>query len=59
MELQAMMADVGWTLWAAIQAKISDIDFDFWGWAVERWDRAVGMMDSAGFRGLLRDAAGG
>ncbi len=59
MELQAMMADVGWTLWAAIQAKISDIDHDFWGWAVERWDRAAAMMDSAGFPRLLREAAGG
>jgi thiamine kinase-like enzyme len=45
MNLQAVMADVGWTLWAAIQAEISDIDFDFWGWAVERWDRAVAAFD--------------
>ena len=40
MDLQAVMADVGWTLWAAIQAEISSIDFDFWGWAEERWARA-------------------
>jgi thiamine kinase-like enzyme len=58
MELQALMADVGWTLWAAIQADISDIEFDFWGWAVERWDRATSMMDDGGFDGLLRRAAG-
>jgi len=56
MELYAMMADVGWTLWAAIQAKISAIDFDFWGWAEERWDRAVGVMDGEGFGALLADA---
>ena len=42
------MADVGWTLWAAIQAEISEIDFDFWGWAVERWDRAIAEFASAG-----------
>ena len=30
MNLQALMADVGWTLWAAIQAKISAIEYD-WG----------------------------
>jgi hypothetical protein len=40
---------VGWTLWAAIQAKISTIDFDFWGWAVERWGRATNKMDSNAF----------
>ena len=37
----------GWSLWAAIQAAVSTIEFDFWGWAVERWDRArVGMSSS-------------
>jgi thiamine kinase-like enzyme len=58
MALFAMMADVGWTLWAAIQARISDIDYDFWGWAVERWDRAVAVMDSRSFPELLRTAVG-
>jgi thiamine kinase-like enzyme len=52
MELYAMMADVGWTLWAAIQAQISTIEFDFWGWAVERWDRAAAVMDGPGFSAL-------
>jgi thiamine kinase-like enzyme len=59
MELQALMADVGWTLWAAIQARISTIEFDFWGWAVERWARATAMMDAAAFPHQLRAAAGG
>jgi thiamine kinase-like enzyme len=53
MELQAVMADVGWTLWAAIQAEISSIDYDFWGWAVERWDRALSMFGSDDFGQLL------
>jgi thiamine kinase-like enzyme len=57
MELQAVMADVGWTLWAAIQAKISSIDYDFWGWAVERWDRALAMFGSADFGRLLGAAS--
>ena len=56
MELYAFMADVGWTLWAAIQAKISTIDYDFWGWAVERWDRATAVMDGPGFDDLCRAA---
>jgi len=40
MRLQMIMSDVGWTLWAAIQAAVSSIEYDFWGWAEERWDRA-------------------
>jgi thiamine kinase-like enzyme len=53
MKLNMIMSDVGWTLWAAIQAKISAIDFDFWGWAVERWGRASAKMDSAEFPAWL------
>lgn len=49
MKLNMIMSDVGWTLWAAIQASISTIDFDFWGWAVERWDRAKARMDGPEF----------
>lgn len=49
MKLNMIMSDVGWGLWAAIQAKISTIDFDFWGWATERWGRAVEKMDGGEF----------
>lgn len=49
MKLNMIMSDVGWGLWAAIQANISTIDFDFWGWALERWGRAVQKMDSSEF----------
>jgi thiamine kinase-like enzyme len=48
MKLNMIMSDVSWGLWAAIQAKISTIDFDFWGWAVEK-------MDSAEFRTWLKE----
>ncbi len=53
MKLHMIMSDVGWTLWAAIQAKISTIDFDFWGWAVERWARASAKLDSDVFEQWL------
>jgi thiamine kinase-like enzyme len=58
MDLQAVMADVGWTLWAAIQAKISSIDFDFSGWAEERWGRASTAFAGEGFGRLLSEAGG-
>ena len=55
MKLNMIMSDVGWGLWAAIQAKISTIDFDFWGWAIERWSRAEEKMDSVEFERWLRE----
>lgn len=57
MKLNMIMSDVGWGLWAAIQARISSIDFDFWGWAIERWSRAVEKMDSSEFEGWLVEVA--
>jgi thiamine kinase-like enzyme len=44
--LHALMSNYGWTLWASIQAATSDLDFDFWGWGLEKYERAV-----AEFRG--------
>ncbi len=49
MRLQMIMSDVGWTLWAAIQADISTIDVDFAGWAEERWARATAALDGSDF----------
>jgi len=53
MKLNMIMSDVGWGLWAAIQARISTIEFDFWGWTIERWGRAVEKMDSSEFEGWM------
>jgi thiamine kinase-like enzyme len=53
MKLNMIMSDVGWGLWAAIQARISTIDFDFWGWAIERWGRAAEKMEGRKFDGWL------
>jgi thiamine kinase-like enzyme len=53
MRLQMIMSDVGWTLWAAIQARISSIDYDFSGWADERWARATANLDGVEFERWL------
>jgi thiamine kinase-like enzyme len=58
MNLFAVMSDVGWTLWGAIQAKISTIDYDFAGYYAGRWARAVSTMDTDRFQIWLREAAG-
>jgi len=59
MRLQMIMSDVGWTLWAAIQAAISPIDYDFWGWAEERWGRASSAFERDDFDDLLAEAVAG
>ena len=59
MRLQMIMSDVGWTLWAAIQAAISTIDYDFWGWAEERWGRASAAFQRDDFDDLLGEAVAG
>jgi thiamine kinase-like enzyme len=57
MRLQMIMSDVGWTLWAAIQAAISTIDYDFFGWAEERWGRAEAAIDGPDFEDWLAAVA--
>ncbi len=48
MNLFALMSDVGWTLWGAIQARISAVDFDFAGYYTGRWERALEVLRSDG-----------
>jgi thiamine kinase-like enzyme len=50
-----LMSKYGWTLWGSIQDGVSDLDFDFWGWAMEKYDRAVAEFDGAEFERLLAD----
>ena len=47
--LHMIVSDVGWALWAAIQAAISRIAFDFEAYGTARWRRAEAAMDSPGF----------
>jgi thiamine kinase-like enzyme len=58
MNLFALMSDIGWTLWGAIQAKISAIDYDFKGYYSERWARAIKVLESDRFPEMLRAARG-
>lgn len=56
-KLQMLMSDIGWTLWAAIQSRISPIEYDFFGWAEERWARARERLSSPDLEGWLRAVA--
>ncbi len=57
MNLFALMSDVGWTLWGAIQAKISAVEFDFAGYYRARWKRALEVFHSERFPRWLEEAA--
>ena len=56
MNLFALMSDVGWTLWGAIQAKISAVDFDFRGYYTGRWERALQVLNSEDFSRWMEEA---
>ena len=53
--LWGLMSKYGWTLWGSIQDGISDLDFDFWSWALEKYERAVEELDGPQFEQLLAD----
>jgi thiamine kinase-like enzyme len=53
--LWGLMSKYGWTLWASIQDGVSDIDFDFWEWGMEKYDRAVAEFDGPEFDHLLEE----
>jgi thiamine kinase-like enzyme len=54
--LWGLMSKYGWTLWASIQDGVSDIDFDFWEWGMDKYTRAVAEFDDPGFEPLLEAA---
>ena len=51
--LFGLVAKYGWTLWASIQAGSSPLDFDFWSWGMQKYDRAVAEFDGPELAGLL------
>ncbi|MCG7594033.1 phosphotransferase [Mycobacterium sp. C3-094] len=55
--LQGIVAKYGWTLWGCIQSGSSAIEFDFWEWAMERYEAAVAEFCSPGYHELLDQVA--
>ena len=51
--LLGLAGKYGWTLWGAIQAAVSPLDFDFWSWAMERFEGAAAGLRGPGFARLL------
>ena len=53
--LWGLMSKYGWTLWASIQDGVSELDFDFWSWGMEKYERAVEEFDGPRLAQLLAD----
>ena len=53
--LGGLVGMYGWTLWGAIQNGASDLEFDFWGWAMERFEGAARGFTARSFTDLLDD----
>ena len=54
--LQALLAKYGWTLWASIQCSISELDFDFWSWGMQKYEKAQSEFSSDFFTKMLEQA---
>ncbi|MGI9000517.1 MAG: choline/ethanolamine kinase family protein [Pseudonocardia sp.] len=54
--LFGLLSRYGWTLWASIQDGSSPLDFDFWSWGMEKYDRAVAEFDGPDLEHLLAAA---
>jgi thiamine kinase-like enzyme len=53
--LQALVSQYGWSLWGAIQAAASTLDFDFDAWGRERYEKAVAGFTSDEFARLIEE----
>jgi thiamine kinase-like enzyme len=53
--LFSLMSDYGWTLWASIQTATSELDFDFWAWGMEKYERALAVFRGPDLAQLMTD----
>jgi thiamine kinase-like enzyme len=56
--LQALVSAYGWSLWGAIQAAASSLDFDFDDWSRERFEKAARGFTADRYEALLEEVAG-
>ncbi len=52
-ELWGMVGRYAWTLWGVIQHAVSDVDHDFWAFAMERFEPAAELLTSTRLDALL------
>eukprot|EP01032_Pedospumella_encystans_P003567 gene3567-4219_t len=57
--VQALCSAYGWSLWGFIQAAASPLDFDFYAWGLERFEKAAAVFRGPDLAGLLEEVARG
>jgi thiamine kinase-like enzyme len=57
--LQSLCSCYGWSLWGFIQAAASPLDFDFWSWGIERFEKARQLFADPGLPRLLEEVVDG
>jgi thiamine kinase-like enzyme len=57
--LQMLVSEYGWSLWGFIQAAASPIDYDFHGWGMERYEKAVATFRGPDLPRLLEEVTDG
>ncbi len=57
-ELWGLAGRYAWTLWGAIQHGVSDVDADFWAFAIERFEPAAELLTSGRLGDLIESATG-
>ena len=53
--LWGLMSNYGWTLWASIQDVSRAIEFDFWSWGLEKYERAEATFAGPDLERILAD----
>jgi thiamine kinase-like enzyme len=56
LRLMRLMSDFREAMWGVVQTAISDIEFDFAGYAAKHFDRLLAAAEGPGFEDLLGDA---
>ena len=56
LRLMRLMSDFREAMWGVVQTAISDLDFDFAGYATRHFDRLLAAAAGPGFEALLEDA---
>jgi thiamine kinase-like enzyme len=56
LRLMRLMSDFREAMWGVVQTAISDLDFDFAGYATRHFDRLLAAADGPEFEALLEDA---
>jgi len=51
--LWGVIAKYGWMLWASIQEGVSELEFDYWSWGLEKYERALEELEGPQFERLL------